>query len=96
MGRRSRTQITKELAIKIVGKLEAVDVTEKGDERDEYVVSHEGVIAAQFGIRRGSRRDAGHDHIAGELGLGSNFAKQRGQCPKSCDDYLRQIDAVQE
>ncbi len=91
MPQRSRTQITKELALRIVDKLEAVEITDKGDEHDEYGVFHEGQLIQSFGVRRGSRRGAGHDHIPGDLDVGPNFAKQLGQCPKSRDDYLRKM-----
>jgi hypothetical protein len=91
MPRRSRTQITKELALKIVHKLEAIESTEKGDEHDEYEVYNQQRLIATLGIRRGSRRNSGHDHIPSDLGVGPNFAKQLGQCPKSRNDYLRQI-----
>ena len=94
--RRSRTQITKELAQKIVGKLEAVNESQAGDEHDEYGVYHNDVLVAQFGVRRGARKGAGHDHIPGDLGVGPNFAKQLGQCPKSRDDFLRAIGVLEE
>lgn len=96
MPRRSRTQITKELAVKIVSKLEAVELTTRGAAHDIYGVYHEDVLVARFGIRRGSRKDAGHDHIPGELGVSVGFARLLAQCPKSRDDYLRQIGATPE
>ena len=94
--RRSRTQITKELAQKIVSKLKAVNESQEGDEHDEYGVYHNDLLVAQFGVRRGSRKGAGHDHIPGDLEVGPNFAKQLGQCPKSRDDYLRAIGVLEE
>jgi hypothetical protein len=94
--RRSRNQITKELAIKIVGKLQAVNESESGDEHDTYVVYHEQRIVSSFGIRRSSRKNKGHDHIPKELGVGPSFAKLLGQCPKSKTDYLVRIGELEE
>lgn len=89
MPRRSRNQITKELAKKIVDKLEAVKAGTGA--HDEYVVYHEGEAIASFGIRHSSQKNKGHDYIPGELGVGPNFAKQLGQCPKSRKDYLLKL-----
>jgi hypothetical protein len=91
MARRSRSQITRELALKIAQKLEAVAITTRSDEHDEYGVYHEGALVASFGIRRSSRKSIGHDYIPNELGVGPNFAKQLGWCPKQRVDYLREI-----
>ncbi|GAB5513729.1 MAG: hypothetical protein Rhob2KO_14540 [Rhodopirellula baltica] len=91
MGRKSSTQITKQLAIKIIKKLKAVDITQDGDAHDEYGVYHEGMLIATFGLRRGSRPGSGHDHIPRELGVGPNFAKGLANCPKSRDQYLVEI-----
>jgi len=96
MPRRSRNQITKELALKIVEKLRAQNVTTRSDEHDEYVVMHDGVAVARFGIRRSSQKNKGHDYVSGELGVGPNFAKNLAWCPKSRDDYLRKIGAIED
>ena len=89
MPRQSRNQITKELALKIAKKLEAVDITEPGDEHDDYAVyDATGKVVRTFGIRRSSRKNQGHDHIPKELGVGPNFAKQLGQCTKYKPEYL--------
>jgi len=91
MARRSRNQITKELALKIVRKLEAVDVSDSGDEHDTYFVYHDNRVVASFGIRRSSKKDMGHDHIPRELHVGAHFAKLLARCPKTRDDYLVKI-----
>lgn len=91
MARRSRNQITKELALKIVRKLEAVDESDPSDEHDTYVVYARDRMVSTFGIRRSSQKNKGHDHIPRELGVGPNFAKLLGQCPKSKADYLVRI-----
>ena len=89
-------QITKELAIKIADKLEAVSNSEPGDAHDIYTVYHASNLVVSFGIRRSSQKDKGHDHIPKELRVGPNFAKLLGQCPKSRDDYLRRIGVLPE
>ncbi|MCX7424045.1 MAG: hypothetical protein NTW96_00150 [Planctomycetia bacterium] len=96
MTRRSGNQITKELAVKIVRKLGAVEQSDPGDAHDNYVVYHDGREVASFGIRRSSQRNKGHDHIPKELRVGTNFAKQLGQCPKSKKDYLDHLRSIGE
>jgi hypothetical protein len=79
--------ITKELALKIVDKLGAqVTKTRKG--HDLAIVSHAGKVIASFGIRRGSQRDQGHDHIQRSLHLSPNKARLLAQCPLSKDGWL--------
>ena len=82
--------ITKELAIKIRDKLGAKDITPKNAPHDIYGVYHNNLLVAQFGIRRGSSKEAGHDHVQKELNVSTGFAKQLGVCTKSRDDYLRE------
>ena len=96
MARISRVQITKELALKIAVKLEAVNESDCGDEHDIYVVYHGQRMVSSFGVRRSSRKSQGHDHIPRELGVGPNFAKLLGQCPKSKRDYLLKIGELEE
>ncbi len=91
MVRRSRNQITKDLALKIVKKLNAVDESLPGDAHDTYGVYHNEVRVSSFGVRRSSQKDIGHDHVPVELRVGPHFAKELGQCPKSREDYLRKI-----
>lgn len=94
MARRSRTQITKEHALKIADKLEAVSITTKSDVHDQYGVYHEGQLLATFGVRRASRMGKGHDYIPGELNVGPNFAKQLAHCTKFRRDYLIRIGII--
>ena len=96
MPRQSHNQITKELALRIVKKLDAVNVSDSGDEHDTYFVYHNNRMVASFGIRRSSQKNKGHDHIPKELQVGPNFAKQLAQCTKSKTDYLRQIGEIGE
>ena len=79
--------ITKELAEKIVRKLGAVR-QQAGKAHDIYGVIHNGVLIASFGLRRGSEKDKGHDHIPNDLHVGPGFAKAFAQCSKSKDEWL--------
>ena len=89
-------QITKELALKIADKLKAIKRDVPHAAHDNYDVYHEGRLIASFGIRRSSDHDIGHDHIPKSLGVGPSFAKGLGQCPKSRNDYLRQIGELED
>jgi hypothetical protein len=82
--------ITKDLAIKIRDKLVAQNITPKGAPHDVYGVFHNNLLVAQFGIRRGSQKDLGHDHVQKELNVSTGFAKQLAICTRSRDDYLRE------
>ena len=95
MPRRSRNQITKELSLKIAKKLDAVDVSEPGDEHDTWAVFHGEKLVATFGIRRSSQKNKGHDHVPHELQVGPNFARQLAQCTKDKDDYLKLIGELE-
>ena len=79
--------ITKELAEKIVRNLGAVR-QQAGKVHDIYGVIHNGLLIASFGLRRGSEKDKGHDHIPNELHVGPGFAKAFAQCSKSKADWL--------
>jgi hypothetical protein len=81
--------ITKELAIKIRDKLEGRAITTKNAAHDVYGIYHNDQLIAQFGIRRGSSKDAGHDHVQKELNVSTGFAKQLAICTRSRDDFLR-------
>lgn len=69
--------ITKELAEKIAIKLGAKRTP--AGAHDIAAVYHDGVLIAKFGIRRGSEKDKGHDHIPEESFVGPSFAKLLGQ-----------------
>jgi len=82
--------ITKELALEIVKKLKA-KVVKRAKAHDIALIEHEGRIIAQFGIRRGSKKDLGHDHIPEQIFLRPKQAKELGQCPLSGEDWIRII-----
>lgn len=96
MPRRSRVQLTKDHARAIARKLQAVDISAKRSAHQEYGVFYDGILVASFGVRRGSRRNQGHDHLPGDLDISMRFAKDLANCPRSREDYLRAIGAIEE
>jgi len=79
--------ITKELAEKIARKLNA-DI-HKGKRHDIAKIFHGGKMVASFGIRRGSRRDQGHNYISGQIFVSQPQAKMLGECPLSRDEWIQ-------
>ena len=79
--------ITRDLAKSIAKKLRArIEPGRKA--HDIALFFHEGKLIVQFGIRRGSSKDAGHDHVPEQLHLRPHQAKLLGQCPMSLEDYI--------
>jgi hypothetical protein len=85
------TIVTKELAESIARKLQAVCNAKKNRPHDLYVVYHQGRRIAQFGVRRSSRKDQGHDHIPGEIHVSPNEARLLGQCPMSREEWVKKM-----
>jgi hypothetical protein len=83
--------ITRELARKILKKLKSKKTGKKGAAHTEYAIEHEGQIVALTTLRHGSEKDLGHHHMPGDLHVGPNFAKGLGQCPRSRNDYIRNL-----
>ena len=84
--RRSGNQVIKELALKIVDKLE----------HDEYVVYHDGAAVASFGIRRSSNKNKGHDRIPLNWVWERTLPRISRGVPNRRDDSLRQIGVLPE
>ena len=78
--------ITKQLAIRIAKKLNAV-IDTKSRNHDKACVYENDILIAHFGIRRGSK-NPGHDHVPGCLYITTSQAKLLGQCPMSRADWL--------
>ncbi|MBZ5664850.1 MAG: hypothetical protein LAO30_09630 [Acidobacteriia bacterium] len=83
--------ITKEIALKICKKLEGREISKKNAVHDVWGIFFNGQLIAQFGIRRGSNKEAGHDHVPRSLNINAGFAKQIGTCTKYRDDYLAHL-----
>jgi len=86
--------ITKELALKIVKKLEATPINSRNKAHDEYLVQEGGIQIAIISIRRSSEKDKGHDYIPKEIHVGPNFAKDLGNCPKSRPQYIAHLQEI--
>jgi len=78
--------ITKDDAETIAKKLLAT--LDEGGSHTKAVVRHQHRIIARFGIRRGSRRDAGHGHIPGMIHLGQPDTKKLASCTLDREGYL--------
>ena len=78
--------ITKQLALKIAEKLGAK--LKAGKAHDLAIVFHENKAIASFGIRRGSSREAGHDHVQKSLHLTPSKARLLAQCPMTREQWL--------
>ena len=87
-------EITKEYAENIAHKLLAKDESKPRSEHDEMVVYHEGRFVARFGIRRGSKKNSGHDHVQKNLNVPTRFAKELATCTKSRLEFLEKIGLV--
>ena len=81
--------IDKELAEKIVKKLKAkVDL--KPNRPHDLALVYEGdVLVAKFGLRRGSKKSLGHDHIPEELHVSARQTKDLAHCPLSREEWLQ-------
>ena len=84
--------MTKDDALAIAGKLKAEIVT-KRRAHDIALIYENGKLVAQFGIRRGSKRDQGHDHIPGKIFETAHNARMLALCPRSREDWLNNMEA---
>jgi hypothetical protein len=82
------TIITKELAIRIAKKLDAEIEARSNKPHDIARIFHNGRLIAHFGIRRGSDKSLGHDHIPREIHVPTSHARLLGQCPMSKQDWI--------
>jgi len=82
--------VTKEHAHKIVEKLKA-QIHSKKKAHDLAIVYHEGKRVASFGLRRGSRKDLGHDHIPHDLHVSPRVCIDLAQCPVSREDWIKML-----
>jgi len=78
--------ITKEHALKIAKKLKAI-IREEGAHAYAEIF-HEERLIAWFGIRRGSEKDKGHDHIQKDLYVNGYQAKMLAACPLTREQWL--------
>jgi hypothetical protein len=81
--------ITREHALIIARKLKATVRKSPTHERAE--VYEGGKLIAHFGIRRGSRKDIGHDHIPSEIYTSPHNTLLLGRCPWKREDWIRNM-----
>jgi len=78
--------ITKELAEKIADKLGAT-YENSGPHKMAYIW-HNDLLIANFGIRRGSERDKGHDYVPRSIHLSPNQSRRLAQCQITKDGWI--------
>ena len=81
--------LTKEHAQAIVRKLNAT--IHSGKAHDVAVVEYNGQRIAHFGIRRGSNKDQGHDHLPGSLHLSPHDTMELARCPLSFEEWIERM-----
>lgn len=81
--------ITKTHAELIAKKLEAELKQRSGHEL--AIVRYNGRAIAHFGIRRGSRKDQGHDHIPGQIHLGDHDCLELGRCSMTREQWIERL-----
>ncbi len=85
--------INKDLALSIAKKLKARVETRSNRPHDIAFVYYEQQLIATFGIRRGSKKEAGHDHIPRQIHVSPHDARLLGQCPLSQEAYFEKLKA---
>lgn len=84
--------VTKQHALDIVRKLGAKLVLQKKQRpHDLYAVYEDGLLIAKFGVRRGSNKEQGHDHIPSQLYVGPKDARDLAQCPLSREEWIQKL-----
>ena len=81
--------LTKDDAEKIASKLKGNK--HSGSKHELIRLVYEGRLIAQFGIRRGSRKDQGHDFIPGRIHLNMRDTLSLAQCTFSYEDWIQRM-----
>lgn len=81
--------LTRDHADKIATKLQARK--HSGAKHEIAVLEYEGKVIAQFGIRRGSRKDQGHDFIPGRIHLNMRDTLSLAECTFSYEDWIQRM-----
>ena len=84
-------RIDKSLAVGIARKLKARINSRSGKAHDLALVYHKDKLVASFGIRRGSKRSLGHDHVPGQIHVTPREARLLGQCPMSREEWIGKL-----
>lgn len=80
---------TKRHAEEIAQKLDA-SIRHK-TKHDIAVIEYNNKRIVQFGIRRGSRANLGHDHLPGALHLSPHDTMELARCPLSKDEWIQRM-----
>ena len=81
--------LNKDDAQKIAKKLKAR--IHPGSAHDIAVIEYDGKHVADFGMRRGSRRDQGHGHIPRDIHLNLRDALSLAQCTLSYEQWIQRM-----
>jgi hypothetical protein len=81
--------LTKEHAEAIAAKFKAK--IKPGSAHDVAIVEHNGKRVAQFGIRRGSNKDQGHDHIPTNLHMSPRDTMELARCGITVDEWITRM-----
>ncbi len=84
------TIITRAHADMLVGKLHA-EIRSGRKAHDLAVVYHDNVRVASFGIRRGSSKSSGHDHIPHLLHLSPHNCLLLAICDMTVDEWIERL-----
>jgi len=87
--------LNKEHAQKIVKKLSAQPIPSKrSSPHDLFEVRRGGIVLALISLRRGSNKDAGHGHLASNLGISHRKAYELAICTYSEADWVKHINGA--
>lgn len=81
--------LTRDDAEKIAAKLKGKK--HPGSRHEIVRLVYKGKLIGQFGIRRGSRKDQGHDFIPGGIHLSMRDTLSLAQCTFSYEDWIQRM-----
>ena len=83
--------LTKEHALKIAKKLKA-DIDERKNRPHDLARIYYGEkLVTSFGIRRGSKKNLGHDHIPSQIYASPRNTRLLADCPLSREDWVKSL-----
>lgn len=83
--------LTKRHARAIAKKLGTVPHQKKGRPHELHQVFEDGKVIAFFGIRHGSKKDAGHGHLPSALHLTPRDTRLLADCPMSRKEWIGKL-----
>ncbi len=84
--------LDKEDAQIIAAKFNGV-IEQKNRAHDLVKIYYKGIRVASFGIRHGSKKSEGHDHIPKDIHWSPHKCKECAQCKYGFDDWVRDMIA---